>query len=137
MFNTILNWSIAAILASYSMFLIPSGEEINRKEDQLSPSNKTTAIFIYNPPMLETNPYDDIHVQDLDNWSKQFVDPCSLQSSQQVACSIEVPLTNVREDDTLDPDLVEIAVEETTTDHYKVVDNLFGGYTNPINKPIP
>jgi len=95
---------------------------------------QTDAVFTYNAPQNEPQPYSETNVKNLNNWVLSN-NPCSIAEDQEVACSIRVPLANITQDDELDPSSVTISTSEFTPGNHMVTNGT--GYTEPTNQPAP
>lgn len=100
-------------------------------------NSQTMVTFVYQAPLADpSNPYSETNVKNHSNWIKSD-ELCSLDEEQEVACSIQVPLSKTMNGGTqIDPTQVTIETFEHNTNNYGVTPSSSGDYDDPINKPL-
>ncbi|MDR2282860.1 MAG: hypothetical protein LBE37_06615 [Sphingobacterium sp.] len=134
------NWLRAGITLLFLLgaFFVVKAMSDNKKEPKIV-KKMETVIFRYQAPTGVSDPYDEAHIENTENWV-QLTPDCSSSSTPNAPCSIEVELGNTIGGlgDEIDPLKVTIKPKFVSTARYMVdTPSLGDNYANPVNTQIP
>lgn len=136
------NWLRAILFSILGLGISFSANAANEKgktkEGAKTDKALTTVIFRYEAPTGVSNPYDQEHVQNTENW-KPAETACGTQLNPNTPCSIVVPSANTIGGNELeiDPNLVTINTEFVSANRYMLAAPTGTQYSSPVNIALP